>query len=506
MGMLVMGTAVALTGCMRPISRTTQNQSAVAIRWVLPQEGELFSNSAASYNAHLASSGYTGYTGNVEGFSSTTLVSDIGYIPTPDARHVALWGNGFKGHDVTYALTSLTPGQYTFAYFDADRASAMQGWVDVNLRGDDLIDTLRSWKAMIPQYKQQVAYDFEIKGGIESGDPHSFHELRHELQAFDWVEKEIDKTIKRELKRCQAHRFKNDQLINSAQVLLLPSEGGLFHPTTDPAFTPEEVNQVRNGQPLSKMLLVADYDDAQWKLQHVNELTRDMIRIKSVLLEEVDRLQRLQRYYSLTDHLYHHNKKFVKNQWKIELTLATIDKINLQIGQLRERRLALAFVNELFAGNDAYQWIEQERRELMQERAVLDTQKQRVELLFNECEANSARRVAFERERQEIIRATEALDDQVEQLSSARVAIQSLKNSTQVIHRQGDTRLLAASFIDADIPFRVREAVSRESMMTVRLQPTDRYFAPPGTEVLKASQKMYESEYQQNPSQSDWGN
>jgi hypothetical protein len=496
---------VAVTGCMRPSTRTQRNQTdAVAIRWVLPQEGEYFSSTAASYNAHLASTGFSGYMGSADGVANTTITTETGLIPDTQVQHVALWGNGYYGNDVTYTLTSLRPGEYTFAYFDADRAAAMQGWVDINNNQGELISTLASWKATIPQLKNQLAYDFELRGGVVSADTKWFREFQQELRAFDWMEKEIDKCLKREMKR-SAHRFqKQNELLTSAQVLLLPSQGGVFHPTTEPAFSPSELAQVHNGQALTKFLLVANYDDAQWKLQHVNELTHDLIRIKSVLLEEVDRLQRRQRYYSLTDHIYHHDDKFVQNQWKIELTQAAIDKVNGHIGQLRERRLALAFVNELFAGNDAYQWLEQERRELMQERAVLDTQKQRLDLLYNECEPNNARKVVFERERQEIIRALESVDDQVEQLSGARVAIQTLKDATQIIHRQGDTHLLASSFVDTDIPFRVRQAIADESLMSVRLQASDRFFAPP-TSVMKASHKFQESQWQQGPTEK-WGN
>lgn len=496
---------LALTGCMRPAANTQWQKgwTSVAVRFALPEEPQYFSDSAATFNAHLASQNSTGYTGWVQGESQVGLV-DANTPTGHDNYHVALWGNGFAGNEVTYRLTALKPGDYNFACFDNNKSKAMQGWMNVNFGQSDLVSILQGWKELIPQQKQALAYDFELTGGMEGANIAAFKDLRRDLRAFDRLEKQIDRAIQREV-RLQARQWqRNQDLFAGAQLLMLPGGQGAFYPTTQPAFSPAELASIHEGQPLTKMLLVADYDDAQWKLQHVTEVVSDLMRIKSVLTEEVDRLQRRKRFYQLTDHIYNHDKKFVQNQERLETALAMIDRINDHIGQLRERRLALSFVSELVAPDESFRLLEQERSELVREQTVLDAQKQRLDLLFAEADPGSPKRVALERERQEIVKALDTVSDQMDRLGSARVALQNMKESTQIIHRQGDSRLLAASFVDVDVPFYVRDAVQDEALVTVRLQPAQGIYAPQQSEALRASYKETEQHWQQGQQGQSW--
>jgi hypothetical protein len=98
--------------------------------------------------------------------------------------------------------------------------------------------------------------------------------------------------------------------------------------------------------------------------------------------------------------------------------------------------------------------------------------------LVGEADENGPRRIALERERQRVIRNIEEIDHQFDILAEARSVLDHMKDTTFVIHRQGDSRLITATFVEPDAPFHIRDAIERQCLMTVRLQSTDTQFDP----------------------------
>jgi len=476
---------LALTGCC-PKSKSWYHAKAgqstpVAVRFAMPDWPEQYAESWKSewqwqQESTAAESGYTET--DVTFASSTTGFAGDAKNDHADAYHVALWGGPWGGQDVTHTLTPLNPGDYTFAFFDQDQPAAAQGWIHVNHGGTELIDVLRQWKAEIPKQKHWFAYDYELNGKWHGGDENAFKSFAKQLRAFDRLERQIDRAIQDELRNGAWARQRYNQFFSNAEILMLPGAQGVFHPTTEPAFDRQDVQQVWAGNPVSKVLLVADYQTAQWKLEHVNGVYNDFGRCKAVLMEEADRLQRRKRFYTLTDHIYHHDRKFVENEMRLQLAYTAIDRLNEQMAQLSQRRMGLAFVNELFSQDGSWRWLNQEQQALTRERTVLETQKRQLDLMFEQTAEPSSQRVVFEKNRQEVIGAIAKIDEQIEQLSDARLALSSLKDQSEVIHRQGDTRLLTASLVNGNVPFPVRQAVEKEAFMSVRIEESDNFYAP----------------------------
>lgn len=466
------------TACMRTASNVTiqPDFAKVSVRFVMPPEPGRIASEIVEPSARLAADA-----------SMTMLAEQPTGTPKftnkSDLVHVALWGGGFDGEDVTHSSASLEPGAYTFAFLDPDTSTAVQGWINVNARDTEMIDFLQNWRNSIPEQKQWLAYDLEIQGKLKGGNTNAFTSFAHQLRAYDRLANQLDQAIVEEM-RARAETTRNyDAFLQSAELLVLPGGEEFFSPTTKAAFSAEDLDRVRSGETMSKMLLVADYEDAQWKLRRVNNVYGELMRCKSVLTEEVERLERRKRYYTITDHLYHHDRAFVENEMRMQQTLSAIDRLNEQTADLRERRMAFAFISELVASNGAFRPLDMEQHDLMRERVVLEAKKHRLELLFDETDEQSHKRISIQRNRQQVMRAVEEIDEQLDQLAEARIALQTLRKTSNVIHRQGDYRLIASSFVDQDIPFRVREAIEREAIMTIRLEPTDSMFVPRKTRV-----------------------
>ncbi len=482
----VIATLVApllLTGCMRQMATTElrPDLASVGVRFVMATEPERFTDAEGTVETQfVADQPYSGVGG--EGFTGGATEPEL------DAYHVALWGGPFEGQNVTYHIASLTPGPYTFAFFDRDHGDMMQGWLEVRSTGSGILDTLYQWRNNIPQQKQQLAYDFKISERMKADNPVVFESFARRLRALEELEQRIGVSITSELEAQSTRFHKVRDLLHQADILILPGEDTFFRPTTRPALTKEDLTAVRAGGVVSKMVLVADHHDAGWKLRRVNELYGDLTRYRQVLKEEVDRFERRKGMFLLTDHLHNHDRRFVENEMHLQRTLGLIDRVNEQIVDLQGRRTGLAFVTGLFSPSGAVSALDNEERELLRELAVLETEKRHVDWLLNEVDDGSVRRVALERKRQSAIAAIEQGIGQIEKLGEARTILATMTKETDVIHRQGDTRLLTTTFLRKNMPFDLRRAVEEESMMTVRLQTGDNVFVPTGTAVTTARQ------------------
>lgn len=453
---------VAISGCAAPVVEF----NTVSVRLVAPPAPERFVAECEESDVQLAS--YSSYDG-----SPAEYVAGSDWAPPADPRFVALWGGMYDGYDVSYTDAELEPGHYTFGLWDQAHAGGLQGWINVNSSNADLVDVLREWKARIPQQKQWLAYDHELQGKLQATDAKVFRSFAKQLRAFDRLDREISEAIVRESQLQVETRHHSREFLDSARILVLPGGSPLFHPTTRPAFNEQDVEMVRSGEVVTKMLFLADYENTQAKMRLVNSLVRSFKACKAVLVEEVDRLERRKRFMTITDHVFDHDKKFVRNEMRLQQSLSAIDRLNEQIADMRMRRLGLAFTTELLAGDEMFRPLDEEERDLAQERMVVEARKHRVDLLYAESDEKSIRRIALERYRQRHIRAMERIDEQVALLGVARNALMAMKSSSDVIHRQGDFRLMTASFVGNGMPFRVREAVAREALMTVRLQNMD---------------------------------
>ncbi len=423
--------------------------------------------------------------------TGSSFVSDSnysGFVPVADLAgedisHVALWGGGFNGHDVTYASTALQPGMYTFAYMNPDKDEAVQGWMDVNPGGTEILDFLMRWYNNIPQMREALAYELELAGGTKVRNMGIFEGFVTQLRAFDRLEIQLAQAIANERQAQADTTWRYNEFLRNAEILMLPSETGFFHPTTQPAVTAAELASVEAGQTITKVVMLADADSTLWKLKRVNQVYNELNRCKTVLMEEADRLQRRKRFYTLTDHIYHHDRLFVHNELRLQQTFAAIDQLNENVAELRDRRMALAFVSELTAPDGKFRTLDGEEADLNREKTVLQAKMNQINHLFDEAKENSAKRVILERNRQEVTRAVEAIDMQLDQVDQARVALKTMNNNTEIIHRQGNWRLMTASLTGQDIPFALRKAIEQEALMTVRLEPTKTMFVPSNTRM-----------------------
>lgn len=476
---------VIFAGCSRSMgsAEVNTNFTPVAVRFV---------NNPDFYDQTFGGSG-TGATftsdspyGGVQGDGTT-----YGYTNPKQTQHVALWGGGFNGHDVTHAVAALEPGSYTFAMLAADKNRAIQGWVEVGAGGTELVHFLQRWRDGVQQQKQVLAYDLEIDGEFQNPNPEVYESFKKQVQALGKIERQLNSAIKRETRAQNSWTNNRGEFLRTAEILLFPGQNDMFNPTTEAVFTSSEVGQAFSGGSMSKMVLLADYEAAQWKLECVNELTNELTRLKAVLSEEVERLERMKRYYIITDHLYNHGKKFVSNEMRLQRTLGSIDYLNNQLTQLRERRMALAFVTGLVAPEYTFGPLDFELSELERERTVMQTKKQRVDAEFASSAPDSAKRIVLERSRQETMRAIQTLDTQIDNVNIARETLEQMVSASNVIHRQGDMRLLSAAFVESSVPFSVRQAIAHESLMTVRLQGTENVHVPSGAVAMSGGSKLY---------------
>lgn len=470
-----------LTGCMRQMATTELRPefTSVGVRFVMASEPERLTNADGTVQTQfVADQPYPEVAG--EGFAGGPTEPEL------DAYHVALWGGPFEGNNVTYRIASLTPGPYTFAFFDRDHGDLMQGWLDVRSTGNGILDTLYEWQNSIPEQKQRLAYDFKISERMKASNPVVFESFARRLRAVEQLEQRIDASITAELEAQSARFHKVRDLLHRADILILPGEEAFFQPTTRPALTVEDLAVVRAGGVVSKMVLVADHRDASWKLRRVSELYGDLSRCRQVLKEEVNRLERRKGLFLLTDHLHNHDRRFVENEMHLQRTLGFIDRLNEQIADLQGRRTGLAFVTGLLSPSGAVSALDDEERDLLRELAVLEADKRHVDWLLNEIDDSSVRRVALERRHQSAIAAIERTIGQIEKLGEARTILATMTRKTDVIYRQGDTRLLTTTLLGKRMPYDLRRAVEEESMMTVRLQGGDNVFVPTRTSVTDA--------------------
>ena len=209
----------------------------VAVRFVVPPEQMPCADADVGVETRLATDAtYEGFV-DPHGATESTL----------DVYHVALWGDAFDGDDVTYGVTSLRPGSYTFAFLDREHGDLIQGWLEVNRGNDNFLDFLHRWKSSIPQQKRQFAYDFEIRGQVGQNDPDVFESFVEQLDAFDDLEARLDKVIHAEMAaRSDWHQQVHD-LFHGAEVRVLPGGEPVFHPATRAALTEDDMATVRAG-------------------------------------------------------------------------------------------------------------------------------------------------------------------------------------------------------------------------------------------------------------------
>lgn len=487
---LSVGAMVMVAGCMRPASESTWRPSPLAVRFVIPPDEGAESDGATDLERYSYAATSSDEWSHEEWRKSETssthagLVSDS--LQPATVHHVALWGNGFDGSDVTNAAAELPAGDYTFAMFDPQNRAAMQGWLEVNHDQGDLVQMLRGWKADIAQYKKNLAFRFQVHGHIASADLDAYKEFRADLKSFEQLEFRIELLIRHEALRRRWNPQGQNELVRNSQLLLLPGQDTFFHPTTKPAFSDADLTRVRSGGSITKLVAAVDFTDAEWRLRQVNQIYSDLKRCRTVFAEELDRLQRRKQYYSLTEHLFHHDRKFVENEAQIALAGGFMDRIDDQLGELRQHRLALAYLTQLASPQYVERLFDQERDDLMREQAVLAARLHRFDLMCAEADETGSQRVALERERQQTDREFDLLSDRLEELSEARVALAALRDTAEILHRQSDGQLLAASTLEQGVPYSLREAIQREALVTVRLENAPNLFAPSSHGVMRA--------------------
>lgn len=437
-----------------------------------------------------------GMENSTDGMAQSRLVSAPGDRTGPDfiaestspdfddLFTVTLWGGEFDGQDVTFQDAPLSTGNYTFGFWDHDRDAAIKGWVQVGFAGETFVDTMQRWRDRIPEQKHWLAYDFELQGKLADADLALFKDFAKQLRAFDKLDRKLGELMAHEQQLAAKNNRERNHLLRESVVLMLPTGSAVFHPTTQPVFSPAELASVQSGQStvmpanagiqnarsVSKFLLVANARDAKEKLSMINDLSGSLVGCRAVLREEIDRLERRKRHLITTDHIYDHDRKFVENEMRIQQTLHAIDQLNEQVTEIRERRLALALVTGLVSPDRFFDPLDTEQRDLMDEKVVLDSQKRRYDLLLEETDEDSPRRVVLQRRRQQIIRAINDIDRYTNSLQESRLALQKLRDNSRVIHRQGDLRLLAAGTLTDDVPSRLRDAIEENSVMTVRIE------------------------------------
>jgi len=261
--------------------------------------------------------------------------------------------------------------------------------------------------------------------------------------------------------------------VSYAEVLMMPPSTDFLQPFTRPTFTQEELSLVRSGDAVTKVVLAADYGKAMERLRQVSNLRDELGRTRSVLSEEVRRLENRRHYYRLTNHLYNHDRKFVENEKRLQDTLGKIAQVDQQTAEHRRHCHALMYVAGLFTPGKSFDLFDQEVHALQRDRAVFEEENRQVQQRFAQCGETSHKRIDLERDRQNVLAAIETIDTQIAQIGEARIALAKLRESSGVIHREGPARIMTASIIDGAVPMYLADAIERESLLTVRLQAAD---------------------------------
>lgn len=398
---------------------------------------------------------------------------------------VTMWGGTYDGNDVTYSDLDLAPGDYTFAMWEQDPATTVQGNLTVNYPRSVLLDVLHQWQSRIPELRQQLTYQAEVAGRANN-DAESFKAFQRELRALNHLSSRIDRAVWWQENWVKQHEPKYEQFLNQAIVLVLPGDEREIDPRTRAAFCAADVERVRTGEPLTKVLLVADYETTRWKTQIVDGLWRELVACKNVLWEETNRYERRKRILDITDHLYQNDEAFVRNEWQLQATLAVIASIDEQLADLSERRVALAYAAALTSPDEPYRSLDAEQYDLEQEKTMLTAEQERLDALWTSAGTETPKRVDLAAARQRYVRAIAQVQQRLDNLQENRLAVGKLRDASQVLHRSSDARVLAAGVIGDDVPFNIRQAIARDALLTVRLQSQETLFAPRGADTAKA--------------------
>jgi hypothetical protein len=423
----------------------------------------------------------------LHGESQARLVSDrpapppAGFADDTGTQHVVLWGGEFNGHDASFGAAPLSAGPYMFAYFDPDNGAAYQGWIAVNNGGDDLASALSEWRDTVHAEQEWLAFESKLEGKFSSRDPHDFQCFHNQVRSLKNLEARIDKAAQAETREQQQRAAEQVAVLNGAEVLLMPGEPNMLTPATQAAFEEEELSAARAGESVTKVVLAGNYARTMEKLRRVTEMQGDLKRSRSVFSEQVRRYENRAHYYRLTNHIYNHDDNFVENEQRLQAAQGKIAWVDQQLAENGRRLHALLFVAGLFDAEEAFNVFDEQQAALERDRVVLEAQKCRLDHVFDGLDETNERRVAVERQRQNLMAEMDLLASQQRDIEQSRMAVAQLRNSTHVIHRQGPSCVLAASFVGRDLPAKVVDAISRESLMTIRLQSANPGFAQPGS-------------------------
>lgn len=404
-----------------------------------------------------------------DSFQESQLASDSfdNSIVTEEPR-VMLWGEQFDGSDVTFRDVFLAPGPYAFGYWADDGDTLFEGRMQVNLTNQSLLETLKSWKQEIPRQKAWLAEDFELKGKLKTTDARVFKNFAKQLRAFERLERQIDQLIEQEAQHQFESQIVNEQMLDMSRVLVFPGGGGFSHPTTLAAFTEDDINLAHNGENVGRFIIVADSEMSKAKLRGINRLHSSFQACKAVVAEEIDWLERNKRFLITTDHAFDWDREFIENEMRLQQALSVVDRINEQIMDVRERRMAQSFVHQLVAQGAMHQPLEDEKRDLLDEQAVLQAKLVAINGLMQESDPTSPRFIALERRQTRLQRAIDNIDARVNEVNTSQEVLARMFEASNVIYRQSGTRLVAATFIDPQTPFDVREALEREALLTIQ--------------------------------------
>ncbi len=452
----LVGAAVFCAGCTWQKKCGPVEPVKVTVRFFAPSHEEAMAAAQGESQARLVSDAW-GQPGGFEGMNS-------------DAQHVVLWGGEFHGNDVTYGAAPLAAGPYTFAFFDPDNGAAYQGWIAVNNGGDDLASAMAEWRDAVHAEQEWLAFENKLDGNFTSRNPNDFKCFTKQVRTLKNLEAKIDKAAKAQAREQWDRAREQVALLSGAEVLLMPGQPSMLTPATAPAFDESELSLARSGEAVTKVVLAGDYARTMEKLRRATEMQGDLKRCRAVFGEQARRCENRGHYYRLTDHIYNHGNKFVQNEQRLQNAHGQIARIDTQIAENGRRIHALLFVAGLFDADEAFKVFDDQQAALERERCVLDAQKCRLDRMFDDLDEMSERRISVERQRQNLLAEIDQINRQQQGIEQSRVAVGQLRHSTNVIYRQGPSCVLAASFVGSDLPANVVDAVSRESLLTVRLQ------------------------------------
>ncbi len=418
---------------------------------------------------------------------SSSLVADQAYNPfsTPSMSpfHAVVWGGPFDGQEFTHTPAPLTPGSYTFGVFDEEHDATYQGWITVNSSTDSLLNTLHDWRNTVREQKEWLGFNNKMVGNFSNPDEVSFKQYQKQLRGLTKLERRIERAMKEEV-RAKARRQKQQlEFANNMEVLLIPGSSEFFTTSTQAAFSQPELANIRTGQAMTKVIMVADYSKAVEKLRRINNMRADLNGCRMILTEQINRLQRRKGLYTLTDNLYNHDQRFIQNETQLQQAQAMVNRINHLIADYRQQCHALMFVAGLFSPDDTFDAFRDEEQALQHDNVVLMEQKRQIDMRFDNTSPQSRNRVLIERQRQNIIAALESIENQTSEIAEARVALNQLRDSTDIIHRQENARIMTATIFDTGMPGPLADAIENEAMMTVRWHGTTSMNMPKRTNL-----------------------